>query len=77
MNKVVEAPETIFVNYRGFGVFDEPIGIKMQASQIEYVRKDAFIEKACDWLKTHINDYLVKGRDIDYIFDDFRKAMEN
>lgn len=34
------------------------------------------ITKACEWLKTHINDYLVKGRDIDYMFDDFRKAME-
>lgn len=34
------------------------------------------IEKACDWLKTHINDYLVKGRDIDYMFDDFRNAIE-
>lgn len=43
---------------------------------IEYTRTDAFIEKACDWLETHINDYLVKGRDIDYMFDDFRKAME-
>ena len=34
------------------------------------------ITKAVEWLKTHINDYLVKGRDIDYMFDDFRKAME-
>lgn len=37
--------------------------------------KDA-IDKVCEWLRTHINDYLVKGRDIDYMFDDFRKAME-
>lgn len=34
------------------------------------------ITKAVEWLKTHINDYLVKGRDIDYMFDDFSKAME-
>lgn len=34
------------------------------------------IDKAVEWLKTHINDYLVKGRDIDYMFDDFSKAME-
>lgn len=34
------------------------------------------IDKAVEWLKTHINDYLVKGRDIDYMFDDFRNAME-
>ena len=35
------------------------------------------IDKACEWLKSHINDYLTKGRDIDYMFDDFRKAMED
>lgn len=34
------------------------------------------IDDAYEWLKSHINDYLVKGRDIDYMFDDFRKAME-
>ena len=34
------------------------------------------ITEAVEWLKIHINDYLVKGRDIDYMFDDFRKAME-
>ena len=37
---------------------------------------DVFIEKAYEWIETHINDYLVKGRDIDYMFDDFRKAVE-
>lgn len=35
------------------------------------------VDKACKWLASHINDYLVKGRDIDYMFDDFRKAMED
>lgn len=38
--------------------------------------KQALIDKACEWLQKHINDYLVKGRDIDYMFDDFRKAMK-
>ncbi len=41
----------------------------------EEAEKDV-TDKACGWLKTHINDYLVKGRDIDYMFDDFNKAME-
>lgn len=35
------------------------------------------IEKACNWLASHINDYLIKGMDIDYLFEDFRKAMED
>lgn len=29
------------------------------------------IDEACGWLKSHI-----QGRDIDYILDDFRHAME-
>ena len=40
------------------------------------VEKQQWIDRACEWLQKHINDYLVKGRDIDYMFDDFRKAME-
>ncbi len=38
----MEAPKTIFVNYLGFGCFDKPYTDKMFASQIEYIRKDAF-----------------------------------
>jgi hypothetical protein len=38
--------------------------------------KEALIDKACEWLQKHINDYLVKGRDIDYMFDDFLEAMK-
>ena len=56
----MEAPEEIYVNYRGFGVFDEPCVMKMQASQIEYIRKDAFIEKAEKYLtEKFINDVSV------------------
>lgn len=29
-----------------------------------------------EWLKSHINDYIVWGRDIDYIFDDLEKEMK-
>lgn len=35
------------------------------------------IEKAIEWLKDHINDYLVKGRDIDYIFDDLKNGISD
>lgn len=35
------------------------------------------LKNAVKWLKEHINDYIVKGRDIDFMFDDFIKAMED
>ena len=27
-------------------------------NDIEYTRTDAFIEKACEWLKNHYRDYM-------------------
>lgn len=51
-------------------------------SDIEYIRTDAFIDKACDWLKNH-NDYIdVKDGNITYFdmekcVEDFKKAMEH
>ena len=37
----------------------------------EFIRKDVLI----NWLKEHINDYLVHGRDIDLMFDDIKNAF--
>lgn len=37
----------------------------------EYIRKDVLF----NWLKEHINDYLVHGRDIDLMFDDIKNAF--
>lgn len=39
-------------------------------------QKNQTINKACEWLQKHMNDYIVHGRDIDFMYDDFRKAME-
>ena len=38
-------------------------------------QKQQIINKSCEWLQKHMNDYLVHGRDIDFLYDDFRKAM--
>lgn len=50
---------------------------------IEYVRKDAFIDKACKWLSKHFydKDYEIRDDegcwiDADLMITDFRKAME-
>ena len=50
--KANEAPEKIYI-------FENPIldftklSVKQSDNDIEYTRTDAFIEKACDWLRTH------------------------
>lgn len=33
------------------------------------------LDDAIEWLKKHINDYIVKGRDIDLMFDDLRNSI--
>ena len=33
------------------------------------------LDDAIEWLKNHINDYIVKGRDIDLMFYDLRNSI--
>ena len=80
----MEAPNNIYL-------FRNPIGVILGSwyldsnapfEKIEYARKDAFIEKACEWLKSNLYDYAGEDdkRNIvpfdDAIFEDFKKAME-
>ena len=61
----MEAPDKIYIN--GYSAF-ATVPVK---NDIEYIRKDVLI----NWLKEHINDYLVHGRDIDLMFDDIKNAF--
>lgn len=33
------------------------------------------VDESIEWIKEHINDYLVGGRDIDLMFDDLRNSL--
>ena len=58
--------------------------IKKNDDDIEYVRKDAFIKKACKWLKSNItnnpNANSVLARNgcvtLGMLIEDFKKYME-
>lgn len=54
----MEAPEKLYFGLQGdTGILD--IYSKMESeNDIEYIRKDAFIEKARSWLKIHYMDYM-------------------
>lgn len=43
---------------------------------VEYVRKDAFIEKACGWIKKKWDDVYTDPIIIDAVIEDFKKEME-
>lgn len=77
----MEAPETIFVNNLGYGCLSEPCTERMFVSQIEYVRKDVFIKKVCEFIN-NANLYLYHciGEECDLIdtdkmIEDFKKTI--
>lgn len=81
--KANEAPEKLYISYKGYGVFSEDGSTeRTKTSQIEYIRADAFIEKACDWLINH-NDYIcgstngIVKYDMKQLVEDFKKYMED
>ena len=61
---------------------------KIFDKDIEYVRKDVFVKKACEWLRTHNEaDYFELIKSYNYcgagnlnkkrMIEDFKKYMEN
>lgn len=72
--KAKEAPEKLYITYKGYGVFDEDSTVeRTKDSQTEYNRTDAFIEKACEYWYQYNQD-VVSGFTVDV--KDFRKYME-
>jgi hypothetical protein len=75
------------VNNNLIGLYDSAIlgmfSVKKNKTAIEYVRKDAFIEKTEKWLDEHILDYVyakewgqgvgVEGE----LFDDFKNYIKD
>lgn len=53
--------------------YEVTVGVALRTAEWS---NQKLIDDACKWLKSHINDYFVQGRNIDHMFDDFRKAME-
>ena len=81
--KANEAPERIWIDNLDEGFwFESPSGNK----SIEYTRTDAFIEKACAWIRTHSEaDYFELIPDANYcgagnlnkkrMIEDFKKYI--
>ena len=74
----MEAPEKIYL-------FRNPIGVILDSwylnpnapfEKIEYIHKDAFIEKACEWLKNNSHNYAHNALGKEYLVNDFKKYME-
>ena len=72
--KVKEAPNKLYITYKGYGVFDEDSTVeRTKDSQTEYTRTDAFIEKAVEWIRENIRPYYHEVR---YKYEDFENYMK-
>ena len=76
--KVSEAPKKLYTDSSG----NNPMSKRYRDSDVEYVRTDAFIEKACEWLKKNADNYTwydetegESGMTDDFI-NDFKNYME-
>ena len=80
--KANEAPEKIYLNpllmEDGESVVRLRTFERQRDSQIEYVRTEAFIEKATLWLLTNASDYVAlhNGYDTKELVKDFVDAMK-
>lgn len=79
----INAPEKIYMT-PSFGEPDNVLLASFSKSHldfhrdIEYTRTDAFIEKACEWLKENGGSYWMDDYDLptDDLVNDFKKYME-
>ena len=77
------APEKLYFGESDKGILDI-YSTKESDNEVEYVRKDAFIEKACEWLKESVTNNPECNRIISkkgvitmgLLIEDFRKYME-
>ena len=74
----MEAPEKIYL-------FRNPIGVILDSwylnpnapfEKIEYIHKDAFIEKAKKWLYLQLNEINMEGEDMENFLKYFTEYME-
>lgn len=67
----MEAPNVYFDQHTAQYVHE-----RRNEDDIEYVHKDAFIEKAKNWLYLQLNEINMKGEDMENFLNDFRKYMK-
>ena len=67
-------PDTIYIQPNAHDGWFE--GNKPNDNFVEYIRKDAFIEKACEFMKDHLAGYDICEDDIERSVESFKLAMK-
>ena len=72
--KANEAPEKIWMTDEWFWQFDDKDF--MDEDSVEYTRTDAFIEKACEWIRNNYHNYADNALGKEYLTNDFKNYMK-
>ena len=72
--KANEAPEKIYIDVS----LDSAWGMTERSydNEVEYTRTDAFIEKACEWIKEKWDDNYTMPIIIHNVIEDFKNYMK-
>lgn len=79
----MEAPNKVYLSKTLYGTYQYQVSDPDDDTQVEYVRKDALIEKVCEWLDINIADYLnvnksgILTANMSQLFEDLKKHMED
>ena len=75
--KAKEIPEKLYLHPTANGnVGASWLSFQLTDDDIEYIRTDAFIEKAENWLYIQLNEINMEGEDMENFLEDFKKYME-
>lgn len=74
--KANEAPEKLYLSKNIYSTFLYQVPDPDDESCVEYTRTDAFIEKACEFLKDHLAGYDICEDDIERSVESFKLAMK-
>jgi hypothetical protein len=72
----MEAPKKVYIDDFGSGFSHGWHTEHSYEKDIEYVRKDAFIEKAKKWLYLQLNEINMEGEDMENFLKDFKSYMK-
>ena len=74
--KANEAPEKLYLSKNIYSTYLYQVPDPDDDTAIEYTRTDAFIEKACEFLKDHLAGYDICEDDIERSVESFKLAMK-
>ena len=72
----MEAPEKLYLSQIIYGSFQYQVPDPDDDTQVEYVRKDAFIEKAEEFIYSALNDGIMGTANIEDFMRLFKKYMK-